>query len=129
MQFSGYVGVYLFHGGIAYINNSAIHIDVIENHYSYNIYGTLQCITDKQHCCRSNRAGEWFYPDGTIVKPEYLACDNRDGFYRNRGDEGNVILNRLNSSVMSPTGLFCCVVPNSEGIRQTLCAYICEYNI
>lgn len=120
---SAYIGVYLFHGGIVYANNSAIHIDEIGN---YDTYGAIQCITEKEYCCRSNRLGDWFYPDGTIVKPQYLARDYGDGFYRNRGDERSVILNRFNSSVMSPTGFFCCVVPNSEGINQTLCVYICK---
>ena len=72
--------------------------------------------------------GEWHYPDGTIVNPEYIARNNGSEFYRSRGDEGNVILNRFHSSVMSPTGLFCCVVPNAEGISQILCAYICKYS-
>jgi hypothetical protein len=42
-------------------------------------------------------------------------------FYRNRGDDGTVNLNRLND-VMMPTGLFCCEVPNTAGDAQPLCA-------
>ena len=34
-------------------------------------------------------------------------------FYRNRGDDGTVNLNRLNTNVMMPTGLFCCEVPDA----------------
>ena len=33
-------------------------------------------------------------------------------FYRNRGDDGTVNLNRLNTNVITPTGLFCCEVPD-----------------
>ena len=46
--------------------------------------------------------------------------------YRNRGDDGTVNLNRLNTGVMSPTGLFCCVVPDASGIIQGVCATISE---
>ena len=44
-------------------------------------------------------------------------------FYRNRGDDGTVNLNRLSGIVM-PTGLFCCVVPDSIGITNRVCANI-----
>ena len=47
-------------------------------------------------------------------------------FYRNRGyDDGTVNLNRP-SSVMSPTGLFCCEVPNAGDVMQRLCTTISE---
>jgi hypothetical protein len=43
-------------------------------------------------------------------------------FYINRGyDDGTVNLNR-NSTVMTPTGLFCCEVPSAAGAIQPLCA-------
>ena len=71
-------------------------------------------------CCRSvpNTAGEWFFPNGTMVPIKLTATT----FYRNRGrDDGTVNLNRLSTNVMSPTGLFCCVVPDATGINQTVC--------
>ena len=46
-------------------------------------------------------------------------------FYRNRGySDGRVNLNRLNSSIMSPTGLFCCKIPDANNRMQSLCTYI-----
>ena len=47
-------------------------------------------------------------------------------FYRTRGDDGTVNLNRLNTNVFTPTGLFCCEVPNAIGAMQRLCANIGE---
>ena len=44
-------------------------------------------------------------------------------FYRNRGDSGEVSLNRP-SNVTSPFGLFCCEVPDATGTNQTLCVNI-----
>ena len=73
-------------------------------------------------CCRfhPNRAGEWFYPNGTVVEHQAYGTV----IYRNRGyDDGTVNLNRAND-VMSPTGLFCCVVPDATGTNQTVCANI-----
>jgi hypothetical protein len=45
-------------------------------------------------------------------------------FYRNRGDDGTVNLNRLNTNIFTPTGLFCCEVPDAAGDTQPLCANI-----
>ena len=46
------------------------------------------------------------------------------GFYRNRGYDGTVNLNRHKTTITSPTGLFCCTVPNAQGKNQMLCANI-----
>lgn len=45
-------------------------------------------------------------------------------FFRNRGDGGTVHLNRFRNSVMSPTGKFCCKIPDTAGVNQTLCAIL-----
>ena len=47
-------------------------------------------------------------------------------FYRNRGDNGTVNLNRVDTGVMSPIGLFCCEVPDGNNVTQRLCADIGE---
>ena len=86
----------------------------------------LQCITDRMPCCRSspNTAGEWFFPDGTMVPGQCTGQGTT--FCRNRGeDDGTVHLNRI-SNVMSPTGLFCCEVPDATGVMQRICARVCE---
>ena len=79
----------------------------------------LQCITDRKPCC-SNRAGEWLFPDGRFVP--------RSGpdstFYRNRGGDGTVNLNRVNNDVMMPTGKFCCMVPDATDAMVTVCVNI-----
>ena len=45
-------------------------------------------------------------------------------FYRNRGEDGTVNLNRFNSDVMMPTGRFCCVVPDAMNVDHTVCVNI-----
>ena len=111
-----------------YTNNSVILITEIEQTTttSNGVTDTtsnngLQCITDRRPCCLSgdNRAGEWLFPNGENVPG---TAKNPTTFYRNRGDDGTVNLNRLNSDVMMPTGRFCCVVPDATGVDQTICA-------
>ena len=85
----------------------------------------LQCISGMIPCCRfaSNRLGEWFFPNRTVVP------GSGSTFYRNRGqDDGTVNLNHanINTNVTSPTGLFCCVVPDATDTNQTVCADISE---
>ena len=75
-------------------------------------------------CCASapNRLGQWLFPNGYVVPAQGLATT----FYRTRGDDGTVNLNRLNTNVFTPTGLFCCEVPNASDAMQSLCANIGE---
>ena len=83
----------------------------------------LQCITDMMPCCKTpNIVGEWYYPNGTPVPIQ----NNAATFYRNRGDDGTVNLNRLNDGVMSPTGMYCCEIPNAAGMDTSLCISIGE---
>ena len=72
----------------------------------------------------SNKFGEWYFPDGTAVPNQRGATS----FYRNRGDNGTVNLNHLiDTNVMSPTGEFCCEVPDATDINQTFCINIGEF--
>ena len=75
------------------------------------------------------RAGEWYFPDGTAVPIQGGATSLN--FYRNRGDDGTVNLNRLNTNVITPTviGLFCCEVPDATGAMQRLCINIGELEV
>ena len=121
-----YAGVYLSLRGVVYANNSAIQITEIgETNTAMppppNSNNGLQCITDRMPCCaaQSNRFGQWKFPNQTNVGISGTTAS----FYRNRGDDGTVNLNRLNNVVM-PTGLFCCEVPDAAGITQRLCADI-----
>ena len=121
-----HTGVYLLLRGEVYANNSIISITDIGKTNSTSNTG-LQCITDRMPCCaaRLNRFGEWLFPDGTAVPNQGGATS----FYRNRGDDGAVNLNRLNTNVFMPTGLFCCVVPDALNVTQRICAIICELNL
>ena len=79
----------------------------------------LQCITDKMPCCaHPNRAGDWFFPNGTVVYTYYYNY----GLYQSRGYDGNITLNHRVSAAVSPTGLFCCTVPDARGVNHILCA-------
>ena len=115
-------GVYLALRGVHIINNSNINIRNI-GQTSDNPNGALQCITDRILCCLSQnrRLGEWYQPNGELV----TGRSSTTAFYRNRGDGGNVSLNRP-SGVESPTGLFCCEVPDATDTNQTLCVNIGE---
>ena len=106
--------------GTVYPNNSVISITEIGESDPTG----LQCITDRRPCCQTppNRAGEWYFPDGTIVPAQVSATS----FYRTRGDDGTVTLNRLNTNVMMPAGLFCCEIPDAVNVIQRACATISE---
>ena len=120
-----------FTGGIVPINvignttNNLTHPYVTEHENN-----GLQCITDKPNCCRVGayiRIGEWHFPNGTLVPILRRGKNRATSFFRNRGhNDGTVNLNRVNSDVMSPTGQFCCRVPDSVNRIQTICANISE---
>lgn len=81
----------------------------------------LLCITDLLQCCRGNQIGtlgEWLYPNGSLVQDKYSG----DNFYRNRGNS-TVQLNHRNNDT-SPTGQFCCVVPDATFMNTSVCANI-----
>lgn len=117
-------GVYLSLRGYYLFNNSVIFINEIGESPAYNrtIKNGLQCVTDWELCCRRpyNVSGQWFFPNGDMVPVRGYNV----GFYRNRGYDGTVNLNRHKTTITSPTGLFCCTVPNAQGKNQMLCANI-----
>lgn len=85
----------------------------------------LQCVTDAIQCCARARVGEWYFPSGARVPIRMQALT----FYRNRGDDGTVNLNRLGNTdreTTSPTGLYCCSIPSASGIDQLVCIYVGE---
>ena len=65
------------------------------------------------------RRGEWYQPNGALVQ----GTTSTTAFYRSRGANGEVSLNRP-SGVESPTGQFCCEVPDATNTNQTLCVNI-----
>ena len=99
--------------GNQYPNNSILNIEDI-GEYEY----ALACQTDRRPCCRySYRLGEWYYPNGSRVPISGVGAP----FYRNRNNEGQVLLNRRNHEADYSTGLFCCVLPDASNITYTLC--------
>ena len=76
---------------------------------------TLQCVTDRTPCCDGGQ-GQWFFPNGTRVTNE----ESRT-FHQTRNSNGAVNLIR-SGDVTSPTGSFCCMVPDAINIGKTVCA-------
>ena len=116
-------GVYLALRGVHINNNSYINIRNI-GQSSDNPNGAAKCITDNVHCCLSQNPGlgEWYQPNGALVQ----GTTSTTAFYRTRGDNGEVFLNRP-SDIESPTGQFCCEVPDATDTSQTLCVYIGKF--
>ena len=112
-------GVYLLRAGTFLANDSAIYISDVGN----SDRTRLQCVTDRLSCCMTNPTGEWFFPKTQEAVPVEGSATT---FYRYRGDDGTVNLNRINSDVMMPTGRFCCVLPDAIGVDQIACAIICK---
>ena len=125
------IGVYLSLRGIVYTNNSVILITEIGETDTNtmppppNSNNGLQCITDRMPCCATvpNRFGQWQFPNN---KTNIGISGSTASFYRTRGDDGTVNLNRVSDDVMMPTGLFCCIVPDATNVDQTVCANIGE---
>ena len=113
------LGVYLALRGVHITNNSKIDIRSI-GQTSDNPSGALQCITDNPYCCSQDlRLGEWYQPNETLVQ----GTTSTTAFYRTRGDNREVSLNRP-SDIESPSGQFCCVVPDATNTDKILCVDI-----
>ena len=88
--------------------------------------GALLCTTDRTACCTgAGRAGEWFYPNGTMVSIMVVG----QPYYRNRGTS-LIRLNRRPNQGLSLmyTGIYCCKIPDQNNVEQTMCvgAYLTE---
>ena len=123
-----FIGVYLALRNQFIANNTQINIRSI-GQYSDNPNGALQCITDRKPCCYNpnHRYGEWYLPNGMLVHIRGIKPESDVEFYRNRGDNGRVYLNcptNNDITAMTPTGRFCCEVPDATDTNQTLCVII-----
>ena len=79
--------------------------------------GALLCFTDLIRCCDSDSGqveGQWLFPNGSSV----LAGIDGD-FYIDRGPSV-VRLNRKKNTT-SPTGQFCCEVPDATSTNMRAC--------
>ena len=83
----------------------------------------LVCTTDRMPCCRQYpRVGEWYFPNGDMIPINAAAVS----FYRTRDNSGNVKLFRASNSITSPTGRFCCEIPDATDMNHTHCIDICK---
>ena len=80
----------------------------------------LFCLTNKTDCCRSSDTpqgvggiGEWFYPNGSLVRNDASG----DDIYRGRGPSVVLLQYRNNAQT---TGVFRCEVPDASGTNQSL---------
>ena len=83
----------------------------------------LTCITDKMPCCRSAMIGNWHFPNDSVVPNIGYSPI---AFHRNRSNNGEINLFRVNNDVISPTGRVCCKVPDAATVHRTLCVNISE---
>ena len=72
-----------------------------------------------QSSLNQNMIGTWYYPDGTIVP-----LGSGSPLFANNTATGQIGLLR-NGGIGSIQGLYSCVIPNEEGINQTL--YVAAY--
>ena len=111
--------MYVVLKGRRYANNSYIQINDIGKGRD----NALLCFTDLSNCCQSQGSrgvlGDWFYPNRSAVHLK----DLNTNFYRNRGPSV-IRLHWRNYSMLTPTGEFCCVVPDAASVNITTCVNI-----
>ncbi len=88
--------------------------------HSSNTDEVLACRTDKTPCCSSqlNRFGDWTYNNGTIIGNR---ANMEIDYFRSRDDNQMIYLSLRSSATNPPTGEFCCVIPDSRNVVQTMC--------
>ena len=105
---AGTLGVYL--KGVAYPNGSTVlRTNIGEGD------DALQCTTDSAACCVTQRVGEFYFPDGTVVPVS--GQDITRTYYRDRGTK-LIRLNRRSSGTI--TGEFLCEIPDASGTMVNL---------
>ena len=87
--------------------------DIGESISPENAGSSLVCVTTNVNtqCCRGSdgrRAGEWYFPDGTMVPSDR---NNRQANFTRSGFTHQVRLNRRNNAML-PTGTYECRVPH-----------------
>ena len=113
--------MYLSHNGVVIESNSTILITDIGTSLPQH----LVCTTDRDNCCEGSifdDVANWLFPDGGEVPHTSVA----QTFGRDRNNNGETNLYRVNNDVMSPTGRFCCRVLDATGTVHTPCVVISE---
>ena len=85
-----------------------------------NTNEVVACRTDRRPCCRTvpNRFGDWTYYNGTIIGTRR---NSGIDYFRSRDDSQMIYLSLRSSATNPPTGEFCCVIPDSLNVMQTMC--------
>ena len=103
------------------LNNNSV-VDILSIGDAETGGNPLVCTTQFTPCCAElfSRAGNWYYPNGTKVP----VMGTGYSFYRirrNSGDGvlGGALLNRR-FGAMGPTGIYSCIMLDSNGVNQTL---------
>ena len=116
-------GVKLFLHGVDIANDSYVNV----NDIGVEDPDALLCHTNNRNCCTNmigqQRAGEWYYPNGTRVGTvgQSIYTGHTSYFFRSRGTQ-TVLLKR--ESYPSEIGKFCCKVPNASNLIQFICANV-----
>ena len=90
---------------------------------------TLVCVTDLVDCCNTPVRGDWYYPDGHRVDPDFGGRQLR--FLSNRGPNQIINGSQFYGSVRlfrrwtpRERGKFHCVIPDVDNVSQSLYANI-----
>ncbi len=83
-----------------------------------NTNEVVACRTDRSPCCRTPRLGDWIYNNGTIIGTR---GNSGIDYFRSRDDNQMIYLSLRSSATNPPTGEFCCVIPDSMNVAQTMC--------
>ena len=98
-------------------NNSFVNVDDIGKDDD-----ALHCCTDKSDCCKTpNRAGEWYYPNGSRVG---IMGPPQNEFYRDRDTQVVRLNHRQGTFTETLRGRFRCEVPDTNNNEQSIHAYI-----
>ena len=113
------VGVYVRLQNKVYSNNS----DILITDIGIDIDDSLFCFTDliSSECCNNRVEADWFYPNGSAVGISTAG----EKFFKHRGNS-RVRLHRKDNAT-SPTGLFCCQLPDAANKIFRICVNISEY--
>lgn len=111
-----YTEVALYWQGQLYPSNSLFNLTEIGG----DIISSLWCVTNKQDCCvGENRAGDWFYPNSTRIQ------DTSSDFSVTRGSS---VVRLMRQGEQVATGIYACMIANSNGVIETLYAGLYPVN-
>ena len=85
----------------------------------------LACVTTKAVCCREDRLGNFYFPNGM---GQLSSSGGGEDIYRDREDTGIVRLNRRNGAT-SPLGTYRCEIPDANGVLQNLYITLGKINV